>query len=62
MVAAQEYEQLGLRPGDNQTHLKEAGEKLCSSTQGYDNTQTQQEAVSEDGAVPLSAPPERGAG
>ena len=33
MVVAQGDEQLGLRPGDRQTHLKAAGEKLCSSTQ-----------------------------
>lgn len=28
----------GWRPGHNQTHVKAAGEKLCSFTQGYDDT------------------------
>ena len=48
-------EQFGLRPGDNHTHLKAAGEKFCSSTRGYDDAQTQQEAFTEDEPAPLSA-------
>ena len=39
----QGYEQLGLNPGDNQTHLKAAGEKLCSSTWDYDDDPNPQE-------------------
>ena len=35
MVGAQGYEQLVLRPGDNQTYLQGAEEKFCSSKQGY---------------------------
>lgn len=61
MVAVQEYEQLGLRLGDNHTYLKAAEEKFCSFTRGYDEAQTQQEAVTEDAVtedvtVPLSSP------
>lgn len=35
--------QLGLRPEDPRTHLKVAGEKLCSSARGSDAAQMQQE-------------------
>ena len=45
MAVTQEYEQLGPRPDDNQTYLKVAREKFWSSTRGYDDAQTQQEAV-----------------
>ena len=53
MVALQGYEQLGLRPGDKQTKLMAAGEKLCSWTWGFDNAQTQNKAVSGGRAAPL---------
>lgn len=55
MVVVQGYKQSGLRPGDNQTHLKAAGEKLCTSTWGYGDTRNQQETFTEMGHCP-SAP------
>ena len=48
-------EELGLKPGDNQTHLKAAGETFSSSTLDYEDAQNQQRVVTEDGPVPLSA-------
>ena len=62
MVVAQGCEQLGLRPDDNQTHLKEAGEKFCSSTRGLLLPLNQQGVVTEEGLMPLSAPQKPGAG
>ena len=56
MVFAHGYKQLG--PGDNQTSLKVAVEKFCSTTRGYDDAQSQQKAVTEDIPSPLSAPQE----
>lgn len=38
--------------------LKTDGEKLCSSTHGYDGDPNQQEIVIEDGPLPLIAPQE----
>ena len=62
IVAAQRCEQLGLRSDDNQTHIKEAGEKFCSSTRGLLLPPNQQGVVTEEEPVPLSAPQESGAG
>ena len=61
-MVAQGCEQLGLRPDDNQTHLKEAGEKFCSSTRGLLLPTNQQGVVTKEGPVPLGAPQKSGAG
>lgn len=61
MVVAQGWKQLRLSPGDNQTYLKAAVRKFCSSTCGYDDTQMQQEAGRDDRSSPLSASQEWGA-
>ena len=58
MVVAQGCEQLKVRAGDNQTHLKAARETFSSSTLGYDDAPNHQGVVTEDGPVPLSAPQE----
>lgn len=54
MVVAQGYAQLGLRPGDHQTHLKVA--PLLYP--GYDDIPNQQEVVTEDRTVPIDTPQE----
>ncbi|XP_036708126.1 40S ribosomal protein S2-like [Balaenoptera musculus] len=43
-----------LRPGDNQAHLQAAGEKLCSSTWGYDNAQISRKQLQKTDLCPLA--------